>query len=302
MACGMFLFTLQGDEVLLGTSLEHILGRMAPASEFPCSIAEDGSMKVSIVTISLNQGMFLEECIRSVIEQDYDDIEYIVVDPGSTDGSREIIETYRDRIAHVILEPDQGPADGLNKGFAKATGEIYAYLNADDVLQPGAVRHFAGHFKHWPDVDVVSGHGYRINASGRITGKIYSQRFDPVAYVFRACDLIQQSTFFRASAFHEVEGFNTENRVSWDGELWFEMALAGARFKRCHGFWSCFRMHPDSITVSGRLRHEHQSVQKRLTKKLGLVDKIDNPWLRRYFRLKARATDPLTSLRRLFGV
>lgn len=259
------------------------------------------NMKVSIVTISFNQGKFLEECIRSVIEQDYDDIEYIVVDPGSTDGSREIIERYRDRIAHVILEPDRGPADGLNKGFSKATGDIYGYLNADDVLRPGAVRRFVEHFERWPDVDVISGHGYKIDASGRIIGKIYSHRFDPVAYVFGACVLIQQSTFFRSRAFHEVGGFNAENRVSWDGELWFEMALAGARFKRCHGFWSCFRMHPDSITVSGRLRHEHQAVQKRLARKLGLEARIDNPWLRRYYWLKARVTDPITSFRRLLG-
>ncbi len=78
-------------------------------------------MKVSVVTISYNQAEFLEQCIRSVIEQDYDDIEYIVVDPGSTDGSRDIIEKYHDYIDHIIFEPDCGPADGLNKGFAHAT-------------------------------------------------------------------------------------------------------------------------------------------------------------------------------------
>ena len=74
--------------------------------------------RVSIVTISFNQEKFLERTIRSVLAQDYPEIEYIVVDPGSTDGSRDIIERYRDRIAHVIFEPDKGPSDGLNKGFA----------------------------------------------------------------------------------------------------------------------------------------------------------------------------------------
>ena len=97
-------------------------------------------MKVSIVTISFNQAKYLERAIISVVEQNYSNIEYIVVDPGSTDGSREIIEKYRSKITIVILDPDKGPTDGLNKGFAAATGDIYAYINADDALLPGAVK------------------------------------------------------------------------------------------------------------------------------------------------------------------
>src|ERR1700738_5632483 len=96
--------------------------------------------KVSIVTISFNQAEFLERAIRSVVDQDYPEIEYSVVDPGATEGSRDIIERYRSRIARVIYEPDRGPADGLNKGFACATGDIFGFLNSDDVLLPGAVR------------------------------------------------------------------------------------------------------------------------------------------------------------------
>lgn len=96
-------------------------------------------MKFSIVTISFNQREFLERTINSVIGQDGVEIEYIIVDPGSTDGSRDIIERYRPYFAHVILEKDAGPADGLNKGFAVATGEIYGYLNSDDMFEPGAL-------------------------------------------------------------------------------------------------------------------------------------------------------------------
>ena len=77
----------------------------------------------------------------SVLNQDYDPaVEYIVVDPGSTDGSRELIETFRSRLAHILFEPDQGAADGLNKGFKRASGDIFAFLNSDDVLLPGAIR------------------------------------------------------------------------------------------------------------------------------------------------------------------
>jgi len=119
-------------------------------------------MKVSIVTISFNQAEFLEEAILSVLNQNYSDIEYIVVDPGSTDDSREIIEKYRDRISHIIYEPDKGPADGLNVGFKKATGDVYAYLNADDVFLHGSVKKMVNYFNQFPDVDVISGHAHVI--------------------------------------------------------------------------------------------------------------------------------------------
>ena len=100
-------------------------------------------MKFSIVTISFNQSVFIEKAILSVIGQDYPDIEYIVVDPGSTDGSRDIIEKYRTKIHKTIFEPDQGPGQGLNRGFAQASGEIYGYINADDYYEPDAFRHVA---------------------------------------------------------------------------------------------------------------------------------------------------------------
>jgi glycosyltransferase involved in cell wall biosynthesis len=97
-------------------------------------------MRISIVTISFNQGKFLRQCIDSILTQTDCDVEYIVVDPGSTDGSRALIESYGDRIIKVF-EPDEGPADGLNQGFKCATGEIYGFVNADDYLLPGSLKH-----------------------------------------------------------------------------------------------------------------------------------------------------------------
>ena len=108
-------------------------------------------VKVSIVTISFNQADFLEEAILSVLGQDYPDIEYIIVDAGSTDGSLEIIERYRERLAAVIVGPDAGPADGLNKGFRLATGSICGYINADDAYLPGAISSAVKAFERHPD-------------------------------------------------------------------------------------------------------------------------------------------------------
>src|SRR3954454_9281745 len=97
-------------------------------------------MKFSIVTLAFKQRKYLREAMDSVLNQDYPSIEYIVVEPGSNDGSREIIEDYGDRISCRIYEPDKGAADGLNNGFARATGDVFAFLNGDDLLLPGAIR------------------------------------------------------------------------------------------------------------------------------------------------------------------
>src|SRR5712664_4686447 len=157
--------------------------------------------KVSIVTISFNQGKFLERAIRSVVEQDYPDIEYIVVDPGSTDGSRDIIERYRPRIAKAILEPDNGPADGLNKGFAAATGEILAYINADDAYLPGAIAKAVAAFEARPHADVIYGHSYIIDGEGNVVRRSRSVPFDLRLYAYGGVTVMQQSTFFRSNAF-----------------------------------------------------------------------------------------------------
>ena len=211
-------------------------------------------MKFSIVTISYNQAQFLEQAIRSVIEQDYPDVEYIVVDPGSTDGSREIIERYRDRIDKIIFEPDNGPADGLNKGFAQATGDIFGFLNSDDYLLPGALATVASEFATAPWKDVLSGHAVIVDAEGRELNRFYSRRFSLMRYVYGAATLAQQSTFFRNAAFGKAGQFNIHNKIAWDGELWVDLALSGAKFGRIPAFLSSFRIYSDSITGSGKYK------------------------------------------------
>ena len=205
-------------------------------------------MKVSIVTISLNQAPFLERAILSVVEQDHDDIEYIVVDPGSTDGSRDIIERYRDRISVAVLEPDAGPADGLNMGFARATGDIFGYINADDAYLPGAIGKAVDAFRASPAADVVCGHGFIVNANGAVRRRFYSDQFSAWRYVHGGVTVMQQSTFFRRDAFQAASGFNLENRIWWDGELLLDMCLAGSRFTVVDDFWSVFTIHEASIS------------------------------------------------------
>ena len=207
-------------------------------------------MRISVVTISCNQACFLRECIDSVLGQDHEDVEYIVVDPGSTDGSREIIEAYGSSITRVF-EPDCGPADGLNKGFAVATGDVFGFVNSDDKLLPGALTRVARSFASRPDVDVITGCGYFIDAEGRGQRRIVPSKITPWLLAHGVVTVFQQGTFFRRSSFEQVKGFNSENTIAWDGELFLDMALSGARFARISHDLALFRVHGSSITGSG---------------------------------------------------
>ena len=206
--------------------------------------------KVSIVTISFNQARFLERAIRSVVEQDYPDVEYIVVDPGSTDGSREIIERYRSKISKAILDPDHGPANGLNKGFAAATGEIFAYINADDAFLPGAFQKAVSAFRAQPQADVIYGHSYIVDGDGKVVRRSRSVPFNLRGYAYGGVIVMQQSTFFRRRAYELAGGFNEANRITWDGELLVDMAMKGCRFAMVDDYWSIFAIYPGSITFT----------------------------------------------------
>jgi glycosyltransferase involved in cell wall biosynthesis len=204
-------------------------------------------MKVSIVTISYNQGEYLEQAIRSVIEQNYPDIEYIIVDPGSKDNSQKIIQKYQPQITKIIFEPDRGPADGLNKGFHLATGEILGYLNADDYLLPGAIRQVIDIFTN-QTVDVVTGNAIIVGSTGNLIRKTYGRNFSLLDIAYGGAFVIQPSTFFTYNAFAATKGFNIDNNTNWDDELFVDMRLKNKKFMYVNNFFSAYRVHSSSIT------------------------------------------------------
>lgn len=211
-------------------------------------------MNLGIVTISYNQAKYLADAIRSVQVADPVRLEYVIVDPGSTDGSREIIERHRRRFDRVILERDQGPPDGLNKGFAATTAGILGYLNSDDRFSPGALDYVLRYFELHPDVDVLCGAIRIIDEAGR--SGLRCRLPDPIdlrRYAYETCFFWQQATFFRREAFLKAGGFNVRSRTTWDGELVVDMALAGCRFGYVNKLLGDFRIYGDSITGSGRL-------------------------------------------------
>jgi glycosyltransferase involved in cell wall biosynthesis len=222
-------------------------------------------VKISVVTVSYNQARFLRCCIESILSQEGVDIEYIVVDACSTDGSQEILERYRTELSHLIIEKDKGAADGLNKGFARATGDIFYYLNSDDVVLRGAFARAAEVFERHPGIDGVYGDGVVVNAEGRAVRRVVSSPiFSPYRYLAGATVLLQQATFFRPSIFHRVGGFNVANKACWDGELMLDMAIAGARFKHVSEPWGAFRLHAEGISGSGRMAVEYARERARM--------------------------------------
>ena len=231
-------------------------------------------MKLSVVTISYNQQSFLEQAMRSVIDQRGGpvEVEYIVVDAGSKDGSKELLNRYSDQIDVLRIETDDGPADGLNKGFALATGDVLAFLNADDVLLPGSLGVVAEWFLQRPTVDVLVGGIAIIDENGRLArwGSPFASvvqlpiPFDVERVVEGRFTVLQQATFFRRSAWEIAGGFNVKNHTCWDLELFAQMAADGAVFSRTRDVLGCFRVHSESITGSGHHGEEIWAELKRI--------------------------------------
>jgi glycosyltransferase involved in cell wall biosynthesis len=226
-------------------------------------------VKLGIVTISFNQARFLAESIESVASQKTTGCEYVIVDPGSTDGSQEIIQRYAGAIDAVMLQPDRGPGDGLNKGFARTTADVLGYINSDDRFAAGAVEFVCSFFERRPEVDVLCGAIRMIDDHGRVAWRRRTaDQFDLRRYEAGICTVGQQATFFRRSAFQAAGGFNVENQTCWDGELLVDMALAGASFATVRRVLGEFRVYPASITGSGRLQQRLEADRRRIAAKI----------------------------------
>lgn len=256
--------------------------------------------KLSVVTISYNQIEFLGACIESVLAQKNNEIEYIVVDPGSTDGSRELILSYGKQIDHLIFENDSGPADGLNKGFALASGSIFYYLNSDDIVRGRAFSEALEIFDKRPEIDVLCGAGMVIDANGKDVRRVSSDPISRLRLAYGGGILIQPSTFVRSAAFRKAGGFNAENKSNWDGELIVDLFLQGARFHITNKIWGSYRLHQKSITATGRTLELIRDWNKRKRFKLGAIDHpIFVGALSGFFRLERLCRSPHRVIDRL---
>ncbi|MCC6860381.1 MAG: glycosyltransferase [Bryobacterales bacterium] len=205
--------------------------------------------RVSVVTPSYNSVRFLEETIRSVLEQDYPDIEYLVMDGGSRDGSLEVLKKYGDRLRYES-GPDEGQPDAVNRGFRKSSGEIFAFLNADDLYLPGAVAAAVQALKEHPEAGAVYGDAYHIDERGEILGPYPTEDFSPET-LRRRCFICQPAAFMRREAFERAGLLNPRLQFSLDYDLWIRMARLYP-LARVSGFLAKSRMHPENKTLGSR--------------------------------------------------
>jgi len=206
--------------------------------------------RVSIVTPSYNQARFLEATIQSVLAQDYPNLEYIIVDGGSTDGSVEIIRRYADRLAWWVSEPDRGQTDAINKGFAHASGEIFAWLNSDDTYEPGAVAEAAAFLAAHPQVGLVYGDASFIDAEGRVIGRFNARQTSLKRLRRGGVYIPQQAAFWRADLWHQVGPLDPSFYFAMDYDLWVRLAQVSEIRYLPGRVWANFRLHGDAKTIA----------------------------------------------------
>jgi glycosyltransferase involved in cell wall biosynthesis len=206
--------------------------------------------RISIVTTNYNGAAYLEETMRSVIDQRYPNLEYIVIDGGSTDGSVEIIRKYEKDLAFWCSERDRGQADALNKGFARATGDIFAFLNSDDLYLPGALARVAeawakredSHEEWWACFPIEN-----FDAGGVFNGELQNASTDLFAWLAFKTTIHQPGVFWSRNLHERAGGFDVDYRLGLDRKFFIGLLVQGFRFRVMPGpAVARFRFHPGS--------------------------------------------------------
>ena len=222
--------------------------------------------KISIVTPSYNQAGFLERTILSVLNQNYPNLEYIVIDGGSTDGSVEIIKKYEKYLAYWVSEKDKGQSDAINKGFQKSTGEILAWLNSDDTYLSGTLFKVVKAFQENPNADLIFGNIYHVDEKDQRIGELRFTKFDFPTLIYESGNLHQTGAFWTREIYDKVGGINPKYRFCMDFDFFCRIAEKGNLvFIKDH--LANFRIHKDTksstpswLTIAST---EHEDIKKR---------------------------------------
>ncbi len=213
--------------------------------------------KISIVTPSFNQARFLEQCILSVLEQDYSNIEYIIMDGGSTDGSVEIIQKYSHRLAYWVSEPDGGQSAAINKGLRRVTGDIWGWMNSDDWYSPGAISKAVDYLLQHSETDIVYGDCNWVSVKGEFLRRQNPHTFSYSKFVIEMNDYIPSgSTFIRRSVYESVGELDESMHYTMDHDYWLRAGLL-TQIDYLPEVLSSFRVYPEAKTwrnSSGRAR------------------------------------------------
>jgi glycosyltransferase involved in cell wall biosynthesis len=220
---------------------------------------------VSIVTPSYNTGRFIGDAVESVLSQDYPDIEYFVMDGGSTDDTLSELRRFGPRVQWTS-GPDKGQSDALNKGFAKSRGSIFGWLNSDDTYAPGAVSAAVEYLQGHPDVAAVYGDANFTDARGEFIARcVHVEPFDRHRLLHYTDFIVQPTVFFRRSAFEAVGGIDTGLHWCMDYDLWLKFVNKGLKIAYLPRHLANFRWLADNKTATGdwgRLKEIEQVVAR----------------------------------------
>lgn len=206
-------------------------------------------MKLSIITPSLNQAQFLEQTILSVLEQNYEPLEYIVIDGGSTDGSVDVIRRYENHLTYWVSEKDEGQPDAINKGLKRATGDVVAYINSDDLYMPGAFAAVARYFREHTDCEWLCGDTIFFRDGDEETSLVEANVPKSAAHCLSWAYKAPQPGMFWKRALLE-SGFDNRWRYCFDHELYVRLLLAGHKCEHLPVTVASYRLHPSSKTVA----------------------------------------------------
>lgn len=230
------------------------------------------SPKFSIITPSLNQGRFLEKCLSSVRLQNWPYVEHFVIDAGSTDDTLKILKENQSQLAGYVSEPDGGAADAINKGLALCTGDIVAWINADDYYLPNTFEKIANAWRIDPDAPFWFGNGKRVDEDGQFKSPFNNLPvlYDRLALIEGTDYILQPSTFINAKVLRDIGGLNTTLRWSFDWELFIRLAEKGQPIAINHSL-SATREWGETLTATGSLRRIEEiraMIEKRSDKPL----------------------------------
>lgn len=228
--------------------------------------------RISIVTPSYNHARFLERTILSVLNQNYPNLEYIIIDGGSTDGTLEIIQKYEKYLSYWVSEKDRGQVYALNKGFSIATGDIIGWQNSDDVYMPCAFKQTAEQFLKYSDVDIVFGNTILIDENDTVIGELRFTPFSLLTHVYEGMSIANQSSFWARDVFSRIGMLDTRFQFSMDYEFFLRAVKNNIKFKLFHAYFGAFRVHPaaKSSTVTHISEGDHRNINCLYKKRLVL--------------------------------
>lgn len=257
----------------------------------PAGKKDQSYPKLTVVTPSYNQAEYLERTILSVLNQNYPNLEYFIIDGGSTDGSVDIIKKYEPYLAGWLSEKDRGQTDAINKGFRLATGDYVAFQNSDDTFAPDALAQVAKAWRRAPETDVFFGDMYITDDEDVILEELRAPEFCVECQIYEGMQVFNQSLFIKRERLNQFGLLDESLRFVIDYEIIARLGVQpGMRFLHVDGFWGAFRVQPNakSSTIQTVGVAEHQRIKEKYLPQL--QSSLGGGFWQRYCRVRKLLT------------